>query len=53
MQVLSMVFASFATVAYCVTAAWRIDRFGALRGSVFAYPRGSLSRRSRSWPRWW
>lgn len=37
MQSFSMIFASFAMVAYCVTALWSVDRFGALRGSAVAF----------------
>ncbi len=37
MQSLSMLFASFAMIAYCATAVVTVDRFGALRGSVLAF----------------
>jgi uncharacterized membrane protein (GlpM family) len=36
-QSLSMIFASFAMIAYCGTAVFTVDRFGALRGSVMAF----------------
>jgi uncharacterized membrane protein (GlpM family) len=36
-QSLSMIFASFAMVAYCATAVFTVDRFGALRGSALAF----------------
>ena len=35
-QSLSMIFAGFAMVAYCLTAVVTVDRFGALRGSALA-----------------
>jgi uncharacterized membrane protein (GlpM family) len=35
-QSLSMIFAGFAMVAYCLTAVVTVDRFGALRGSAVA-----------------
>jgi len=36
-QSLSMVLASFAMLAYCLTAVVTVDRFGALRGSALAF----------------
>ncbi len=36
-QSLSMIFAAFAMLAYCVTAVFTVDRFGALRGSALAF----------------
>jgi uncharacterized membrane protein (GlpM family) len=36
-QSLSMVLASFAMLAYCLTAVVTLDRFGALRGSALAF----------------
>ncbi len=37
LQSLSMIFSAAAMVAYCVTAVWSVDRFGALRGSAIAF----------------
>jgi uncharacterized membrane protein (GlpM family) len=36
-QSLSMIFAAFAMIAYCLTAVVTVDRFGALRGSALAF----------------
>jgi uncharacterized membrane protein (GlpM family) len=36
-QSLSMMFAAFAMVAYCLTAVVTVKRFGALRGSALAF----------------
>ena len=36
-QSLSMLFAAFAMLAYCLTAVVTVDRFGALRGSALAF----------------
>ena len=36
-QSLSMFFAAFAMIAYCITAIVTVDRFGALRGSAIAF----------------
>ncbi len=36
-QSLSMLFAAFAMIAYCLTAVVTVDRFGALRGSALAF----------------
>ena len=36
-QSLSMIFASFAMIAYCAAAVFTVDRYGALRGSVLAF----------------